>query len=251
MHRYFIKLAYNGNRYNGWQVQDNTANTVQEIIQNSLSSLLQEKTEITGCGRTDTGVHATEFYAHFDSEKNDLHSDPKHWLYKLNKMLPPDIAIHEFIPVNQNTHARFDAISRKYIYKISRNKNPFFQDSHWYLYGDLDLDNIQKACSFLIGEKDFSCFSKSNTQTKTNICNITEAYWETNKEEWIFHIRANRFLRNMVRAIVGTLIEVGKNNMKPEEIIDLLNGKNRSDAGFSVPAKGLYLTEVKYKKDIF
>jgi tRNA pseudouridine38-40 synthase len=251
MQRYFLKLAYEGTRYNGWQIQNNTPNTIQEVIQNALSEILRQNTEITGCGRTDTGVHAENFYAHFDSELYDLHVDPQKTLYKLNKLLPPEIAIDKIIPVRANAHARFDALSREYSYKICRKKNPFFIQSHWYLYGELNEKNMIEATRFLIGEKDFSCFSKSRTQTKTNICNIEKAEWFLNNNEWIFHIKANRFLRNMVRAIVGTLIDVGKNEYPPEQVLSIIEKKDRRNAGVSVPAHGLKLFNVCYPNDIF
>ena len=244
--RYFIKLAYQGTSYNGWQIQKNTPRTIQQVINESFSGLLNEKIELTGCGRTDTGVHAREYYAHFDSTKSDLHINPREWVYKFNVVLPVDIAIQEIIPVQKDAHARFNALSRSYEYIINKKRDPFQLNRAYYIYFPLRIDLMNKAASILFEHEDFSCFSKSNTQVKTNFCKILEASWIENEELFIFTISANRFLRNMVRSIVGTMIEVGKEKISLDDFGKIIENKNRSKAGVSVPAGGLYLTKVKY-----
>lgn len=247
MQRYFIKLAYNGGNYHGWQLQEN-AHTVQAELNNALSTVFSEKIETTGCGRTDTGVHAKEFYAHFDSEKHNL--DNNDLVFKINKFLPKDIGLSKIIKVQETAHARFDAISRTYHYYISRVKDPFLHGSSYFLYGALDIAAMNKAAQLLFEYSDFSCFSKSKTQVKTNDCKITEAQWEQQGDILVFKISANRFLRNMVRAIVGTLLEAGRNQISTEDFKNIIENKNRSDAGFSVPAEGLFLTKVKYMEGL-
>ena len=251
MHRYFIKLSYCGTNYNGWQVQENTPKTIQEVLTKNVSGLLNEELSIVGCGRTDTGVHAKEFYAHFDSGKDDLHVAPSVWLYKMNCVLPNDIVIHEVIPVKADASARFSALERTYQYVINRKRDPFLIDRAYSLYVPLDIDKMNKASQILLEYTDFSSFSKTNTQVKNNECRIVRAGWEEKGDLFIFTITANRFLRNMVRAIVGTLIDVGKGVTSEEELRKIIEGKNRSDAGSSVPAGGLYLTKVIYPPDIF
>ncbi len=249
MQRYFLKLSYNGTNYHGWQVQENTPKTVQQVVNDSLSMLLNETIETMGCGRTDSGVHAKEFYAHFDSEKNDLQIDPRLWLYKFNLVLPHDIAIQKIIQVKQDANARFNALSRTYEYIINRKKNPFLIDKAYYLYGELNVKLMNEAIKELFSHNDFSCFSKTRTQVKTNICKIIKAEWKEENDLLVFTITANRFLRNMVRAIVGTMIEIGQGKISLEEFKKIIEGKNRSDAGFSVPAYGLYLKNVEYPKN--
>jgi len=247
--RYFIELSYDGTNYHGWQIQPN-ATSVQEILNKSLSVVLREPIETTGCGRTDTGVHAREFFAHFDAEK----SIDRPWTIErsenivksVNAILPKDIAIKKVFPVAENAHARFDATLRSYEYHIHFNKDPFKTGYSWELRDRLDIELMNKAAAVIMEHTDFSCFSKSNTQVKTNICKITRAEWVTGDSGIVFHISADRFLRNMVRAIVGTLIMVGKQEIKPEDVRAIIESKNRSKAGTSVPACGLYLAEVKY-----
>lgn len=252
MPRYFIKLAYNGAAYHGWQIQDNTTATVQEVIQNKLSLLLGSPTEIVGCGRTDTGVHAKEYYAHFDNDKDDLTTEERNLVFKLNKVLPDDISISDIIKVNDNASARFDATSRTYDYLIHRHKNPFLTNSSLFIYGNLNIDLMNEAAQTLLDYQDFTSFSKVNTQTFTNNCEITCAkFIKLNEHEYVFKITANRFLRNMVRAIVGTLLEVGKNKLSVNEFKKIIESKNRSDAGMSAPAHALYLSEITYPSTIF
>ncbi len=246
--RYFIKLSYKGTQYCGWQVQEN-AITVQQKINEVLSVLLQKSIDTVGCGRTDTGVHATDFYAHFDTEVS-FESKEK-LLYRMNKILPKDIAVIDIIPVTENAHARFDAIKRTYKYYICKTKNPFLQDTAWYFTQDLDLIAMNAAARQLFNYADFSAFSKSNTQTKTNNCKIYEAEWIRLDDKFVFTICADRFLRNMVRAIVGTLIEVGTAKITIDQFCKIIEAKDRTKAGQSAPAEGLFLEKVEYPRTLF
>lgn len=243
MQRYFIRLAYHGGQYHGWQVQDN-AHTVQAEMEEKLSVMLGKKTGITGCGRTDTGVHAREFYAHFDVE-TPL-EDEKELAFRLNAFLPGDIVVFDIFPVSPDLHARFSAVSRTYRYYISRRKDPFYRDLQYEYTAPLDIESMKEASRFLLGEQDFTSFSKLHTQTATNICTVTETSWIEDDHRLIFTITADRFLRNMVRAIVGTLVEVGKGKLQPGDVKKIIEARDRSQAGFSVPAKGLFLEKVKY-----
>ena len=242
-HRYFVLLSFQGTHYSGWQIQENAV-SVQEKLNQALTVISGHEVSTTGCGRTDAGVHARMFYAHFDL--TEPIADPGRMLYQLNAILPDDIAIHEIIDVPDNAHARFDATSRTYEYFICRNKNPFLRDFAFHSFRNPDLNLMQKACDIIIGHTDFSSFSKSNTQVKTNNCKITHAHWEYRNEMLVFTITADRFLRGMVRAIVGTLLDVGTAKMPPEALEEILLAKNRSNAGTSAPAAGLYLTRITY-----
>ena len=246
MQRYFLQLSYKGTAYHGWQVQENTPHTIQQVLNEKLSMVLNEPIQVTGCGRTDTGVHAKDYYAHFDTTKTDLIANHDKWIYKLNSVLPNDIAVYRLIEVGPDASSRFDAISRTYEYWISRQKNPFMIDAANFISSPLNLDAMNNAAKILLDYTDFSCFSKSNTQTFTNNCKITEAYWKEEDNCIVFTITADRFLRNMVRAIVGTLLEIGEGKTKIEDLKSIIESKNRSNAGASVPACGLYLTKIKY-----
>lgn len=246
--RYFIQLSYDGTAYHGWQIQENTFSTVQQVINEMLSRLLREPVFVTGCGRTDTGVHANEYYAHFDCTK-DLMQETAKWIFKFNNALPPDIAIQKIIPVAENANARFDAVARTYQYHIHRKKDPFLLNRSYFLFFDLDVAKMNEAANSLFQYIDFSSFAKSNTQNFTNNCKIYKAEWKEENDRLIFTISADRFLRNMVRAIVGTLIKVGKGKISLEEFKIIIEKKNRSEAGLSVPACGLYLTNVTYPKN--
>ena len=248
-HRYFIKLSYRGTHYHGWQIQPNAV-SVQEVLVKTLSTILGETIEITGAGRTDTGVHASCFFAHFDTQ-SDLSLRADKFVFQCNGLLPDDIAIQNLIPVKADAHARFNAISRTYEYRISKEKDPFSTDLKLYYYGKLSLPLMQKATVYFIREADFTSFSRLHSPTKTNICRITDARWEEKNNRLVFTITADRFLRNMVRAIVGTLLHVGTGKIKAEEIEDILAKKNRSVAGPSAPAQGLFLTDIIYPRDIF
>jgi tRNA pseudouridine38-40 synthase len=245
--RYFIELAYDGTNYHGWQIQPN-AISVQEVLNNAMATILREQVETIGCGRTDTGVHARQLYAHFDfrSIENNSTIDLIKTVTSLNAILPGDIAVKRIIPVHAGAHARFDAVSRSYQYHVHFEKDPFKINQSWQLRDKPDMALMNVAAKIIMEYTDFSCFSKSNTQTFTNNCKITRAEWVYSAHCLVFHISADRFLRNMVRAIVGTLMQVGKKEIAPEEVRTIIESKNRSNAGTSVPACGLYLTEVKY-----
>jgi tRNA pseudouridine38-40 synthase len=242
--RYLLRLAYKGTHYHGWQKQHN-AISVQSVLEEKLSLMLGENIETLGCGRTDTGVHAKDFYAHFDTSKT---LDPDRMVFKLNQLLPDDIVALELYEVANDFNARFDATSRTYEYWITQKPNPFLTELAWYQYGKPDMIQMNAAAALLIGKKDFQCFSKVHTQVDNFICEITHAQWEYKEDKLVFTITANRFLRNMVRAIVGTLLEVGKGKLSIEDMKQILERKNRCEAGQSVPAHGLFLTRIEYPK---
>ena len=244
--RYFIELSYNGKAYHGWQNQPN-AITVQQVLEEALSVLLNTKIEVVGAGRTDSGVHASQMYAHVDV---DVELDISTLSYKLNSFLPNDIAIHDIYKVKDEAHARFDATSRTYHYKISTKKNVFNNDFAYQLQLPLDFEKMNEACKILLQYKDFQCFSKSNTDVKTYNCNIMEAKWIYDHNELTFIVTADRFLRNMVRAIVGTMINIGLGKIEVKDLISIIESKNRSEAGYSVPAHGLYLMQIVYPESI-
>ncbi len=244
--RYFIELSYNGKAYHGWQIQPN-AITVQEVLQKALSTLLRTPIEIIGAGRTDTGVHASQMFAHFDYNKS---IDEVVLPFKLNSYLPKDIAIHSIFKVKNTAHTRFDALSRTYIYKVSTCKNVFSYANSYYLNHDIDLERMNAAAKILFEYTNFQCFSKSNTDVKTYICEIMEAHWKKVDNEIIFTITANRFLRNMVRAIVGTLLAIGKGTNTIEDLHRIIKSRNRCEAGTSVPGYALYLCKIEYPKTI-
>ncbi|SEB71659.1 tRNA pseudouridine38-40 synthase [Tenacibaculum sp. MAR_2009_124] len=240
--RYFIELSYNGKNYHGWQVQPHSI-SVQEKINKVICIALQEDISIVGAGRTDAGVHASQMYAHFDTPK-DLDAN---FTYKLNTMLPNDIVIYNTIKVDEEAHARFDATSRSYEYKIWLGRNPFLLDTTWQLhYKNIHIDAMNKAAKILYEYEDFECFSKVKTDVNTFICKVTNAEWKLQENELTFFISADRFLRNMVRAIVGTLLDVGLGKITVEDFRKIIESKNRGNAGMSVPAKGLFLTNVSY-----
>lgn len=248
-HRYFIFLSYKGTDYHGWQIQPGEK-TIQGIVEKSLSVILQEEIAVTGAGRTDTGVHARKFTAHFDSEKPKLAND-QNILFRLNSFLPKDISVSEIQTVKGEAHARFDALSRTYEYYITWEKEPFMYEYSWFRYGIPDIDRMNLAASYLLHYKDFTSFSKTHTDVKTFICRIDSAGWVLNNRQLVFRIKADRFLRNMVRAIVGTMIDIGTGKTEPEEIKKIIEAKNRGMAGISAPAEGLFLTDIEYPDNIF
>jgi tRNA pseudouridine38-40 synthase len=247
--RYFIELSFDGTNYHGWQIQQN-AITVQEVLNNCLSTLLRQPVETTGCGRTDTGVHAREFFAHFEIQAADnglAAMDEKAVIKSANAILPYDIAIKRIFVVEPDFHARFSATLRTYEYYIHFSKDPFKKGRSWEMLHDRpDIALMNQAAQLMMEYTDFSCFSRSNTQVKTNNCKISKAEWHEIENGMMFRISADRFLRNMVRAIVGTLMLVGRKEIPTEAIREIIEGKKRSNAGTSAPAHGLYLTEVKY-----
>ncbi len=243
--RYFLTFSYRGTHYCGWQMQPNGI-AVQQVLTDALRTVTRYPAlQVVGAGRTDAGVHATKMVAHFDVEKPI--DDIEKFVARLNGVLPPDIAVSGLRQVADDAHARFDATARRYEYHIIAEKNPFKTDLAWRLPVTLDYDAMNRAAKVLLGEHDFTSFSKVHTDVKTMICTISEAHWDKRGDEWIFTIEANRFLRNMVRAIVGTLVEVGKGNYSVDDFKKIIEAKNRCAAGMSVPACGLFLTEVKYK----
>ena len=244
--RYFIELSYNGSAYHGWQNQPNEI-SVQEVIENALSLILKETVSIMGAGRTDTGVHAEQMFAHFDT---DVDFDAIDLTFKLNSFLPKDIAIHTIFKVKADAHARFNALSRTYLYRITLQKNVFNFDNAYYVKQDLDVEKLKEASKILFEYKDFQCFSKVNTDVKTYHCDIMKAAWFFENKELHFVIKADRFLRNMVRAIVGTMVQIGLGKLQVEDLHTIIKSKNRSEAGFSVPAHALYLTKIEYPNDI-
>ena len=240
--RYFIELSYNGKNYHGWQIQPD-AISVQQKVNHALSLLLQKEVNVVGAGRTDTGVHASQMFAHFDI---DLELD-ENAVFKLNSILPEDIVVYKVFLVEDDKHARFDALSRSYEYKICLGRNPFLLDFSWQIHSQkFDIEKMNAAASLLLEYTDFESFSKVKTEVFTFNCDITQAVWTQRANELTFSITANRFLRNMVRAIVGTLIEVGTGKKSVDDFREIIESKNRSKAGLSVPAKGLFLTAIKY-----
>lgn len=245
--RYFLELAYNGKNYFGYQIQPNQI-SVQEVIEDRLSKILRKQISIVAAGRTDAGVHAKKMFVHFDYEEN-LSGE---LIKKLNAFLPKDIAIYRLFLMDEEAHARFDATSRSYNYFISPFKDPFSFESAWIFNRELNLDKMNEAAKLLIKKGDFGSFAKLHTDVKTNICDVREAFWRKNENnQLVFQITADRFLRNMVRAIVGTLVEVGLGKISIQEFNDIIEQKNRSSAGASAPASGLYLVDVQYPKELF
>ena len=247
--RYFIFISYKGTSYHGWQIQPNSV-TVQKILDEALSTVLGERISTIGAGRTDTGVHALVFCAHFESNSTDL-AITKKLIYRLNSYLPKDISVNSIRKVMPDANARFSAISRTYIYYISKNKDPFFDSSSWYLHGDININRMNEACRILFNHSDFTSFSKLHSDTKTNLCKIFEASWIEEGNRMVFTIKADRFLRNMVRAIVGTMVEVGTGKLSLNEFEDIILAKDRCRAGKSAPAKGLFLADIEYPDEIF
>ena len=247
--RYFIRFAYDGTAYCGWQVQPNGL-SVQEVLTKALCTILRTgDIEIVAAGRTDAGVHARNMVAHFDVE--DRLPAGLDLVNKLNSLLPSDISVIEIREVKPEVHARFDALSRRYEYHLVLQKDVFRHPFAMRIYNPLDFDRMNEAAKILFEYTDFTSFSKLHTDVKTNNCKIMAARWEQREDEWIFIVEADRFLRNMVRAIVGTLLEVGRGKMTIDEFRQVIDAKNRCNAGSSVPAKGLFLVEVTYPKNIY
>ncbi|MBP6978793.1 MAG: tRNA pseudouridine(38-40) synthase TruA [Bacteroidales bacterium] len=247
--RYFLQLSFTGKNYHGWQIQQN-APSVQATLESALSVMFNSEIRLVGCGRTDSGVHARMFYAHFESGYLTLEQRVK-LVYQLNGYLPADIAVQNVFLVRPHAHARFDAVSRTYVYQISRRKDPFLVDLAHYVYGRLDVEVMNTGATELMNYRDFTSFSKLHTQVKTNYCKIMDARWTEEGDLLLFTITADRFLRNMVRAIVGTMLELGQHKITLAEFHQIIECRNRSSAGMSVPAHGLYLMDVQYPEDIF
>lgn len=245
--RYFFEIAYKGSDFHGWQRQNN-AHTVQEEVETALSTMLRQTISIMGSGRTDTGVHCEQQFFHTDIPTKIETQDFKH---KLNSFLPNSVAINQIRAVTDEAHARFDALSRTYQYRIVKQKNPFLNLLTHFYPRPLDIEEMNKAATHLIGQKDFECFSKVKTDVNNFVCNIGEAKWHENGDVLMFEITANRFLRGMVRAIVGTMLQVGSGKIDSQNILALIDSKNRKNAGSAAPAKGLFLTKVEYPDTIF
>jgi tRNA pseudouridine38-40 synthase len=247
--RYFIFITYDGSLYHGWQVQPGSV-TVQKVLENALSVVLNEKISTIGAGRTDTGVHAKLFCAHFESKSHDLlHTG--NIIFRLNSFLPKDISVKTIRRVVPDASARFSAVSRTYKYYISRVKDPFMEKSAWFVHGQIDREIMNEGCKILFNHTDFTSFSKLHSDTKTNNCRIYLAEWIEEGDLLVFTIKADRFLRNMVRAIVGTMIELGTGKITVDDFNEIILKKDRCSAGRSVPAKGLFLTDIEYPSEIF
>lgn len=247
--RYFIIISYKGTAYHGWQFQPN-ASSVQQTLEGALSVVLNREIAVVGAGRTDSGVHARHFCAHFDCDISFLEND-KSVVDRLNGLLPNDIVVSSIAKVSNDVHARFSAISRTYQYFISQRKDPFMYDYSWYYSRDIDLEAMNNACTILMNHSDFTSFSKLHTDVKTNICHIYESFWKKEGTSVVFTIKADRFLRNMVRAIVGTMVDVGVGRIGIDDFERIIESKNRCKAGMSVPAKGLFLIDIQYPSEVF
>jgi tRNA pseudouridine38-40 synthase len=250
MFRYFVRLAFVGTNYHGWQVQEN-AESVQQQITKAIGVIESPDIRFTGCGRTDAGVHARDFYAHFDYSKHLTKEQKLKLKYRMNSYLPADIGIIDILSVAPESHARFSAVSRTYRYIVNRTKDPFSNGFSYFVSGPLDLDLMNTGAELLMKCSDFSSFAKNHTQVKTNLCDLHYARWEGNEEQLIFTVTANRFLRNMVRAMVGTLLDLGRGAIDIKMLQEIIDNRTRSSAGYSVPACGLFLIDVKYPSGIF
>jgi len=246
--RYFIELAYKGTHFHGWQIQPN-AFSVQECLEKALSTITRETIAVTGAGRTDTGVHASYFVAHFDSEKQRL--DHPDFAHKLNSFMGNEVVIFNVSKVSAEAHARFDAISRTYQYHLNLRKDPFVLETSWHFFRPLNLEQMNAACPILFEYTDFTSFSKLHTDVKTNNCKIYQAEWVQKGKSIVFTVKADRFLRNMVRALVGTFLEVGTSKMDLAGFRNVIEQKDRGVAGTSVPAHGLFLTDIEYPETVF
>jgi tRNA pseudouridine38-40 synthase len=247
--RYFIEIAYNGKNYHGWQVQPD-AISVQEVVDRTLSTILRKEIKVTGAGRTDAGVHAKQMFAHFDYNGNSIENF-SNFIFRINSFLPKDISVQDVFKVQEEAHTRFDALKREYEYVISLQKNPFSEGTSYLIHQKPNVSLMNEAAKILLDYKDFQCFSRSNTDVKTYFCSINEAYWKEENSQLIFTISADRFLRNMVRAIVGTLLNVGFQKTTLEDFHEIIKSKDRTKAGASAPAQGLFLTKIKYPKTIY
>lgn len=245
--RYFLNFSYNGTHYHGWQIQPN-AITVQEILEDRISKILGQKTQVVAAGRTDAGVHASEMIAHVDADI----PNSEQFIYRVNSFLPKDIAVHSLLKVKDDAHARFDAVERTYHYFLHYDKNPFKTETSWYWnYDALNVEAMNYSAQKLIDSKDFTSFARLHTDNKTNICDVRQAIWTKEKDGLKFTIKADRFLRNMVRAVVGTLVEVGRGKLNENDFVNIIEKKDRKFASASAPAHGLFLAEVKYPDEIY
>ncbi|MGY8942071.1 MAG: tRNA pseudouridine(38-40) synthase TruA [Flavobacteriales bacterium] len=255
MTRVFIELSYDGSDFHGWQRQPDRL-TVQQVLEEQLQVFMAQPIPVMGCGRTDTGVHASYFVAHADWPENSprtrQYRDWEDAVWKLNGMLPPDVALKRIVPVHPKAHARFDANERGYVYRMHFQKTPFLKGRSTRIYGATDFDRMQAACAYLVGKRDFASFCKLGSDQGTTMCDVRSAEMvKLNENEWQFVIRADRFLRNMVRAVIGTLLEIGQGKKEPEDMLQVIEALDRSVAGKSAPSDGLYLNEVNYPSSIW
>lgn len=253
IYRYFISISFNGSGYNGWQIQKNSEDTIQQKIEVALGRILNEKIRVNGCCRTDTGVHATGLIAHFDSKEGNLGGKNENtWLRKFNALLPEDIAITSIRAVRPESNARFDALSRTYEYRLHAKRDPFLLGRSALFHGDLDMKSMNRAAAFLKKYNDFTSFCKVNDQRHDNKCTVFSAAWKsTGDREWIFTIKANRFLRGMVRIVVGNLLQVGRGRISVNEFKNILEKKDSRLAAGAAHACGLYLVKAEYPKKIY
>jgi tRNA pseudouridine38-40 synthase len=242
MSRYFLEVSYKGTAYSGFQLQKNTGKTIQAEVEKAFAVLQREEVPMTGSSRTDAGVHALQNYFHFDYE-GEIHPQ---FLYKLNAILPADIVVRKLVPVSADAHCRFDAVSREYRYYIYRGKDPFLEDRAFYFPYRVSVEKMQEAAGVIKGYTDFTSFSKRNTQVKTFECRITESFWEMEKETLIYHVKANRFLRGMVRALTATMLKVGREKLDMAGFRSVIESRDCTKASFAVPARGLFLGAVEY-----
>ncbi|MBK8671258.1 MAG: tRNA pseudouridine synthase A [Saprospiraceae bacterium] len=244
MKRYFIRLSYCGKNYNGWQNQPHKKyNDCSGAARKSFIYFLRVHIDLTGCGRTDTGVHARDYYAHMDVEQ-DL--DVETLVYRINKMLPNDIAVHAVIPVHDTAHARFDATSRSYEYHLHTYKSPFIHHSYFYPYGNPDIDLLNQAAGIILQYQDFNTFCKTHSDVKTTLCKVTESKWSLSEGQYIYRITSDRFLRGMIRLICGMCLNVARGQIDLSHVHDALRDKKRVEHDWSVPADGLVLCDIKY-----
>ena len=247
MSRYFLEVSYKGTAYSGFQSQQNTGKTIQAEVEKAFAVLQREEVVMTGSSRTDAGVHAMQNYFHFDYE-GEIHPQ---FIYKVNAILPDDIVIRKLFPVGTDSHCRFDALSREYRYYIYRRKDPFLQDRAFYFPYRLEMERMQEAAAVVKEYTDFTSFSKRNTQVKTFECMIMESEWEVGEESLIYHVKANRFLRGMVRGLVGTMLQVGRGKITLQELRQIVEAKDCTKADFAVPGHGLFLRKVEYPEHYF
>jgi tRNA pseudouridine38-40 synthase len=247
--RYFIFISFKGTAFHGWQVQPNSM-TVQKVLENALGTVLREKISATGAGRTDTGVHAMVFCAHFDSVSPDL-AVKRNLVYRLNRFLPKEVSVSRIVKVRPDAHARFNALSRTYRYNVSKTKNPFWDDSSWFIHERTDISLMNEACGILLKHSDFTSFARLHSDSRTNICRIYYAVWEEADDRLVFTIKADRFLRNMVRSIVGTMIDIGRGKLNIHQFEEIILARDRCRAGKSAPARGLFLIDIEYPDTLF
>lgn len=246
--RYFLKLSYLGTDYSGWQFQVNVP-SVQETLEKTLTAILKEKITVVGCGRTDAGVHASEYFAHIDATRKDLHSDPQ-FLFRLNKSLPNSIAVHKIYSMPETAHARFSASARSYTYFITPTKNAIDSGTSWYVHEPLNIAAMNEAAKIILQHDDFISFSKTGGEMKTSLCRVSHSQWTEEKGMIVYRITSNRFLRNMVRMCVGTMVEVGTGRMESQHVKELLDAKKQPAVLNIAPANGLFLSEVRYPADL-